>query len=121
LCGTILVVGLALAGWYATRPDRYGGDFKGAELVTVPELLHSPEKYVGKPVKVEGIVRKQCQATGCYFFFQAGDELLRIELGDVVSSLPKRDGYHAEVEGELGKHGDGYQFYGQAVQFDKKA
>ena len=119
LCGTILLAGIVFLAVYLTRPDRYGGEFQGAILVEAKELIASPEKYVGKPVRVEGIVRKQCQSTGCYFFFQAGDSLLRIELGDVVTSLPKREGFFARVEGELGKYGDGYQLYGRAVEFTK--
>jgi hypothetical protein len=119
LCGTILVAALVFLGIQLAKPDRYGSEFQGAGVVDVKELLASPEKYLGKPVRVEGIVRKQCQSTGCYFFFQAGDDLLRIELGDVVSSLPKREGFFARVEGELGKYGNGYQLYGRAVEFTK--
>ena len=119
LCGTVLIAAIVFVGVYLAKPDRYGGEFQGAGLVDAKELVTSPEKYLGKPVRVEGIVRKQCQSTGCYFFFQAGDDLLRIELGDVVSSLPKREGFLARVEGELGKYGDGYQLYGRAVEFRK--
>ena len=119
LCGTILFAGIVFLAVYLTRPDRYGGEFQGAGLVDAKELITSPEKYLGKTVRVEGIVRKQCQSTGCYFFFQAGDGLLRIELGDVVTSLPRREGVSARVEGELGKYGDGYQLYGRAVEFTK--
>ena len=121
LCGVILLAGLVFLALHVAKPDRYGGEFQEAPLVDTKELIHSPEKYLGKTVKVEGIVRKQCQSTGCFFFFQSGDDLLRIELGDVVSSLPKREGFSARVEGELGKYGDGYQLYGRAVEFQKKA
>ena len=120
LCGLILTVGLLALGWHFLGPDLYGENFS-TEVPSVETrlLIEKPEDFLGKTVQIEGTVRRQCLSTGCYFFFLVGEKSLRIEMGDVVNKLPARESYKARVEGELGRYGDGFQFYGRAVQFTR--
>jgi hypothetical protein len=51
----------------------YGEALAPAEPVAITQLLASPEKYQGKPVTVEGHVRKACTRKGCWMELAAGD------------------------------------------------
>ena len=119
IAGLIIAAGIIWLFLYLSRPDHYGEPFTNAEVVDVRALFEVPADLIGRRLQVHGVVKNQCQATGCYFYFIWGDKKIKIELGDVASRLPKRLGYQAKVEGFLSPFGDGYQFIGSAVEFKK--
>jgi hypothetical protein len=45
------------------RGEAIGGDTR---RVAFADALKEPQKYAGKPVVIEGIVRRVCQAEGCW-------------------------------------------------------
>jgi hypothetical protein len=82
-----------------------------------------------KPVRIEGIVPKQCPATGCWFYVRdpnapenggGSPPEIKVEMGDTVQRIPRHVGKFAMVEGQLIKYGSGYQFIGVAVTFSEK-
>jgi hypothetical protein len=110
----------ALAAWMVMNfraPNHYGGDFTGAPIVRVSDLLDRPAEFVGKRVTIVGKVEDQCPTSGCFFYFAAGNKRLKIELGDIASSIPRRPGAAVTVEGQLVPYGDSYQFLGIAAEF----
>ncbi len=116
LCGATLIGGSALI-WRATRPQMIFGEFLGAKKVDVSELIERPAKYANTTVAIEGEVRRQCQAMGCYFFFETGGKELRIDLESIAMHAPATEGRIARVEGQMVPYRDGYQLYASAVEF----
>jgi hypothetical protein len=117
LCGLILVVGVFFAWRSMQMPTHYGA-FAGAPKADVAALIEHPKDYLGKTVSVEGTVRKQCKAMGCYFFMPSGTKMLRVELQEIAMNAPMREGHQARVEGQIVPYGDGYQLFASAVEFE---
>ena len=116
LCGATLIGGGFLI-WRATRPQLAFGEFVGAPKAEVSDLIERPAKYMNTTVAVEGEVRRQCQAMGCYFFFETGGKELRIDLESIAMNAPATEGRNARVEGQVVTYRDGYQLYASAVEF----
>lgn len=117
ICGLILLGAIVWTGVNLRSPRHYGGEFSGAPQVSLDDVLAKPNDFLGKVIRLEGVVKDQCAATGCYFYFLSGEKRLKIELGDVVSTLPRKNGSRATVEGQLAALGDGYEFIGTGVEF----
>ena len=117
LCGLILVAG-GLWLYRSTRlPNKYGV-FTGAPKTEVADLIAKPREYLHKTVAAEGLVREQCEAMGCYFFFHEGDKILRVDIAEVAMNAPKKNGKYVKVEGRMAPYGDGYQLSASAVEFE---
>ena len=116
LCGVILLAG-GFFIWRTMRlPTQYGA-FTGAPKVAAADLIERPKDFLGKTVTVEGTISEQCKTMGCFFFFRAGGNILRIELQQIAMNAPMREGHQARVEGQIVPYGDGYQLFGSAVEF----
>ena len=116
LCAAVLVLGSALL-WHALRmPSRFG-TFTGAPKVEITEVASRPQSYLHKTVALEGTVREQCSAMGCFFTFNPGAEALRVDLQEIAMTAPRREGHLARVEGQVVPFGKGYQILATAVEF----
>jgi len=116
LCAAVLTVG-AVGIYRATRMPNAYGTFTGAPKVAVADLIARPRDYLKKTVAAEGVVRKQCTTMGCYFFFDEGDKMLRVDLQEIAMNAPRKNGHVARVEGRMEAYGDGYQLFASAVEF----
>ncbi len=117
LCGLILVVGGILL-WQQMRLPSEFGSFTGVPKADVASLIERPKDFVGRTLLIEGEVRKQCTTMGCYFFFESGQNLLRIDIAEIAMKAPRKNGHRARVEGQMVPYQDGYQFWASAVRFD---
>jgi len=94
MCGAALVV--------AAEGTKYG---KGVTLDTatsVATLLATPEAYVGKTVRVDGVVTNVCQEMGCWIEIADDDKGpgLQFKVDDGVIVFPKEaKGRRASAEG----------------------
>ncbi len=100
---------LSLAASLLTAPASaatYGKGVGGSQPVKVSELVANPDKYVGKPVKVEGIVTDVCAKRGCWMTV-AGDkefQTIRFKVDDGVIVIPMdAKGKKAVAEGTFSK------------------
>jgi hypothetical protein len=80
----------------------FGNGITVKATTLVSEILDHPKKYVGKQVKVEGLIVDVCASRGCWVYI-AGDrpfDKLRIKVvdGEIVFPMEAR-GRKAEVEG----------------------
>lgn len=116
LCAVILMVGAVLA-WRAHQMPTKFGDFTGASKVRVEDLVERPKDFLGKTVLIEGEIRDQCKAMGCFFFFVAEEKTLRIDLQQVAMTAPMNEGRAARVEGQMETYGDSFQLVANAVEF----
>lgn len=117
LCAAVLTAG-SVALYRATRPALVYGDFEKAPRVEVARLVERPKDFMKKTVAIEGVIAKQCTTMGCYFFFEDGGKILRVDLAEIAMHAPKNmNGRTARVEGRMVPYGDGYQFWASAVEF----
>lgn len=126
LCAAILVAVIAAAfAWkFSNREDHFGKSFVGFPAAAIPGIVANPDDFLGKQVSIQGILKRQCPATGCWFFLtdpaDPKAQELKVEMGDTTPRLPSRMGRLAHVEGQLIKYGEGYEFIGVAVTFNEE-
>jgi hypothetical protein len=88
---------LAIAG----DGTAYGSGVSLDQAVPIDELLANPKDYVGKKVRVDGIITGVCKNRGCWM--QVSDENgkgLRIKVEDGVIVFPATSmGHRASAEG----------------------
>jgi hypothetical protein len=116
------VIGMLMTGCgrKAESGTHFGEPFTSAPVVTIAQLLETPDAYQRKPVRVQGTIERQCPVAGCWFFMHDGQgHSIKVELGDYLPKLPQNIGNQAEAEGELIKKGTAYEFIGTRVTFTK--
>ena len=116
LCAAIAVIGGVLI-WKSMQLPTIAGAFTGATKAEVAELIERPQAFLNQTVLIEGEIRQQCKAMGCFFFFHVGDRQLRVDLEQIAMNAPRREGRPARIEGQLVPFGDGYQLSATAVEF----
>lgn len=97
---------LALAASPALAATKYGKPLSDAAAVKLSELMAKPDAYVGKVVKVEGLVTEVCPKRGCWINV-AGDkefQTIRVKVEDGVIVFPLTDkGKKVVAEGTFRK------------------
>ncbi len=116
LCVSLLALGGFLL-WRSMQLPTLSGSFTGAPKAAVIDLIERPKDFLNKTVLIEGQIREQCKAMGCFFFFHEGDKQLRVDLEQIAMYAPMREGRPARVEGQIVPYGDGYQLFATAVEF----
>lgn len=95
-----------LAAAPALAETKYGKPLSNAAPVKVSELMAKPDAYVGKLVKVEGLVTEVCPKRGCWINV-AGDkefQTIRVKVEDGVIVFPLTDkGKKVVAEGTFTK------------------
>lgn len=104
---TICALALSLpAAALAAEGKVYGNGVAAGDVVAVSELIANPETYVGKTVRVEGLITDVCPKRGCWMNL-AGDkefQTVRIKVDDGVIVFPlDAKGKHAVAEGVFSK------------------
>ena len=118
LCAVLLLIGGVLL-WRSLREPTHFGVFVGAPKTEISEVIGHPEVFLHRTVAIEGVIVDQCTTMGCYFFFRAGAQQLRVDLSEIAMRAPKgRNGRRARVEGRTVPYDRGYQFWASAVEFE---
>ena len=114
-----LVVGLSGC---RQKAEHFGEPFTGAPEASLAQLLDSPESFRRRPVRVKGVIERQCPASGCWLYLRDEEgRSIRVELGDYLPKLPQHVGGTAEVEGEWIPKGDRHEFIGTRITFGGEA
>ncbi|MHB8797314.1 MAG: DUF4920 domain-containing protein [Thermoanaerobaculia bacterium] len=96
----------ALVSAPAAAATKYGKGLSEAAPVKLSELMAKPDAYVGKVVKVEGLITEVCAKRGCWINV-AGDvefQTIRIKVEDGVIVFPMTDkGKKVVAEGTFKK------------------
>lgn len=124
LCAAIVIAAAAAMTWkFSRHDDHFGHPFTGLPAASIPQIMANPDDFLGRQVSINGVLKRQCPATGCWFYLSdpadPKAQELKVEMGDTTPELPKRIGRPAHIEGQLIKYGEGYQFIGVAVTFTK--
>jgi len=106
---TILILfalGVAAAA-SAVQEKKYGNGVTLTTATTVENLLSQPEQYLGKTVRVDGVVTAVCDMAGCWLELadaKAGAKTLRFKVDDGVIVFPvSAKGKRASAEGVFEK------------------
>jgi hypothetical protein len=69
---------------------KYGAGVGQARVVKVSELMASPDAYLGKTVKVEGLITAVCPKRGCWMELASDREFqtVKIKVDDGVMVFP---------------------------------
>ena len=102
----VSVLAVAVLLTFPVSADSYGKPLSPAQPVKVSELIANPDTYVGKVVKVEGLVTDVCAKRGCWMVL-AGDkefQTIRVKVDDGVIVFPMdAKGKRAVAEGTFTK------------------
>lgn len=102
----VMTLGLVTSAALAGEGQVLGKGVGATELVKISELLAKPDTYVGKTVRVEGLITDVCPKRGCWMNL-AGDkefQSLRIKVDDGVIVFPMdAKGKRATAEGVFTK------------------
>ncbi len=103
LCATLAVIVFATPG--AASEETYGKGVSAAVAVKLADLLAHPDQFVGKSLKVEGIVTDVCPMKGCWIRLAetaggARTVQFKVPDGEMVFPATVR-GKSAVVEGKL--------------------
>jgi len=110
-----LVVLVAVAFGVGLRAEtRFGAGVSLTKATPISELYASPEKFVGKTVRVDGVVTAVCTEMGCWLAIGASndpDQAVRFQAehdGKIVFPISLK-GQKASAEGVFVKIGAGDQ------------
>jgi len=88
----------------------YGSGVDLAEAVPLPRVVADPAPWLGRTIRVEGLVVEVCEARGCWLELGGGDPpvTLRVKVDDGVIVFPlSARGRRAVVQGVLLRVGTG--------------
>lgn len=100
---------LALVALLAAVPAvaaTYGKGVTLKETTKISDIYASPDKYVGKAVKVEGVITDVCSKRGCWMLIGSDKEFqtIRFKVEDGVIVIPmEAKGKKGVAEGTLKK------------------
>jgi len=90
----------------AKKGEAYGEPLTGKDTTKISVLLAEPDEYVGKTVRVKGIVTGVCEKRGCWVSLASDEEFqeLRVKVDDGVIVFPiTAKGKKAIAEGVFNK------------------
>jgi hypothetical protein len=94
------------AGMIGAEGTKYGEGVSLKEATPIPQLLAHPDEYVGKKIRVDGMVSAVCEEMGCWIELQdaSGGKGLRFKVEDGVIVFPvSAKGRKASAEGTFEK------------------
>jgi len=101
----LAVLGLS-AGVLAAEGTKYGEGVSLKEATPIAQLLAHPDDYVGKKIRVDGVVSAVCEEMGCWIEIKEADASkgLRFKVEDGVIVFPvTAKGKKASAEGTFEK------------------
>jgi hypothetical protein len=69
----VLGVAAAMSAAVLAQGKQFGEPVNVLQATTVKELYASPEKFVGKTIRVDGVVTSVCEEMGCWLAVRDGD------------------------------------------------
>jgi len=103
--GLAVVIALSVA---ATGEEKFGKGVTLTEATPIKALYESPEKYVGKTIRIDGVVTAVCEEMGCWMALGASDKAeetvrLKVEDGGPIVFPIAAKGKAASAEGVFEK------------------
>jgi cytochrome c-type biogenesis protein CcmE len=107
VAATVCVLAVATSvSTLATEGTVYGKGVTASEVVAISDLLAKPDTYVGKTVRVEGLITDVCPKRGCWMDLASDKEFqtvrIKVDDGEIVFPLDAK-GKQAVAEGVFTK------------------
>ncbi len=104
----LVLFGLCIAVAAATAQEKkYGNGVTLTTATAVESLLSQPQQYLGKTVRVDGVITAVCEMAGCWLELadaKPGAKTLRFKVDDGVIVFPvSAKGRRASAEGVFEK------------------
>ena len=106
MSGAMLAVFGLSAGLLAAEGTKYGEGVSLKEATPIAQLMAHPDDYVGKKIRVDGVVSAVCEEMGCWIEIKEADASkgLRFKVEDGVIVFPvTAKGKKASAEGTFEK------------------
>jgi Domain of unknown function (DUF4920) len=104
--GAAVLVGALSAGVVGAESTKYGEGVSLKEATPIADLMARPDEFVGKKIRVDGIVSAVCEEMGCWIELKEPDgaKALRFKVEDGVIVFPiSAKGKKASAEGTFEK------------------
>src|SRR5512133_635063 len=99
----VVLCGVALVAAQGKQEKKYGNGVTLTTATTVETLLSQSDRYVGKTVRVDGVITAVCEMAGCWMELAdatPGARTLRFKVDDGVIVFPvSAKGRRASAEG----------------------
>jgi len=114
----------------AAAVGKYGAPLGASQVQTLASVLSAPDQFAGRPVRVEGHVRRACTAMGCWMELaessDAAAPACRVIMKDHSFFVPTDSaGASARVEGTLSvrriEPAQVAHMEGEGAKFERKA
>ena len=111
----LVALSIAAVAGLAAQEKKYGEGVSLKGATRIADLLAQPEKYLGKTVRVDGVITGVCEMAGCWMELAQPDtkpaRTLRIKVDDGVIVFPvsakgqraSAEGVFEKVSGEMAK------------------
>jgi hypothetical protein len=109
--GLMVALSVALVvGGYAAEGKKYGAGVTLATATPIDALMANPQDFVGKTLRVDGVVAAVCEMAGCWMELRtspadektAGTIRIKVKDGEIVFPVAAK-GKKASVEGVFEK------------------
>ncbi|RMG45841.1 MAG: DUF4920 domain-containing protein [Acidobacteria bacterium] len=104
LLGLVLALAAAVPARSGDTGKVYGRGVSGPATLTIDKLLADPERWVGKTVRVEGLIVDVCPMRGCWIDLAGKSDFktvrFKVKDGEIVFPVELK-GRRAVVEGVL--------------------
>ena len=113
----VLVVGVAAAA----SDEKFGKGVSLTEATSIKALYETPEKFVGKSIRVDGVVTAVCEEMGCWMALgetAKSENTVRMQTdhADGIVFPLSAKGKPASAEGVFAKIGDDGADFGKKYQ-----
>jgi hypothetical protein len=96
------LLSLFLSGTAFAKSKEYGSGVHVKENTKVSAILETPDKYIGKRLKISGTIIEVCAKRGCWIYISSDKPFEKIQVkvtdGEIVFPMSAA-GLKAEVEG----------------------
>nr|MBF0222111.1 DUF4920 domain-containing protein [Desulfobulbaceae bacterium] len=100
----VLVLMLCLSVNAFAKSKSYGKGVSVPEVTKISQILDTPETYIGKKVKIAGMIIEVCASRGCWVYVASDRPYEKIQVkvtdGEIVFPM-SATGKLAEVEGTV--------------------
>jgi Domain of unknown function (DUF4920) len=85
-----------------SKTTTYGKDLTVEETTKISQIIETPEKFIGKKIKISGMIIEVCASRGCWVYIASDKQYEKIQVkvtdGEIVFPM-SASGRMAEVEG----------------------
>lgn len=95
--------------------EKFGEEITVIEITKIKDILIDPDKYVGKTIRVEGKIIRECPS-GCWFYLKDDTGTIYVNILPSGFAIPQKVGAKAVVEGKLESKEGRIEIVGKGVE-----